>query len=777
MQRAFRNRRRSRSLAIGIMTCLLTTPSMITAQGPGAFMTPAPEIEIEMPPPTPEAHELWRYFYTSSAFAARQDSKLPRDAYWSLLERWAERPGVGEVELLAELELRMLRAGSCMPREQRKTLANLARNDPGAVLSAMFFHVSTWRHHLDHRRFLLVDSDLKRIREWTKDHSKSRGSTPITRSHAVTLLTYLAEVLWQSPYAEFLSRAEDVLDDAVDLDPDHVAARYLRSMVTEKLGKYGETLRDMEYLSRKLPRRGDITLRLAIQLVRRGQNERAAKLFEGLTTEDGTAEPWVRAVAFQEWARLELALENPDRAREILRKAQADDPANARFAFMEIEAARRVAQKPSASAHEILRDWSSDFGPTPRLRYLLGPLDELAANRHRLTEASRRSAPLLAAALSRPEREELAVTSKCEGAWKWLVPDNEKALTRPSPPAPLAPRRPQASASREVPAPGRKVDQATPSILHEAAPTEESFDGEVYIDPDTGEALVIHDSTDLELQPIYVTPTRFGRRVLDLRRDEITVLDDGHPQEIVTFAGGGIPFTATLLLDASASMTGSRLDLALDGVRAFVAAMESDDRARLVMAADRLRGVSPFLSVNAASTDAVIDRLNESTAEGGTALFDHLFLTLDALEPELGRKVVIVLSDGYDLMSAVPASAVRDAVRRSQTQVYWVRLREGAGADDDSIVPPTNWRTIGETLLELYHLERAVAVSGGRVVDVRGPDEVAGAFTEIMNELREQLVIGYYPDPAYDDGRWREIKVKSSRLGVRLRHGEGYFDE
>ena len=194
------------------------------------------------------------------------------------------------------------------------------------------------------------------------------------------------------------------------------------------------------------------------------------------------------------------------------------------------------------------------------------------------------------------------------------------------------------------------------------------------------------------------------------------------------------------------------------------------------MASDRLRGVSPFFSANEFETATVLDHLDQSTAAGGTALYDHLFLTLDALEAELGRKVVIILSDGYDLMSAIPAEAIREAVKRSQTQVYWVRLREGWEGDEIS-VPPTNWRTIAKTIAEIFHLERAVTMSGGRIVDIGGPGEVVGAFTEIMTELREQLVIGYYPDPGHDDGRWREINVKSKRMGVRMRHGEGYFDE
>ena len=84
---------------------------------------------------------------------------------------------------------------------------------------------------------------------------------------------------------------------------------------------------------------------------------------------------------------------------------------------------------------------------------------------------------------------------------------------------------------------------------------------------------------------------------------------------------------------------------------------------------------------------------------------------------------------------------------------------------------------MGETKQQLSLLERTVTESGGNVVEISGPHQVAEAFAGILSELRNQLAIGYYPEPRYDDGRWRELKVKTTRVGVRLRHASGYFDD
>ena len=66
--------------------------------------------------------------------------------------------------------------------------------------------------------------------------------------------------------------------------------------------------------------------------------------------------------------------------------------------------------------------------------------------------------------------------------------------------------------------------------------------------------------------------------------------------------------------------------------------------------------------------------------------------------------------------------------------------------------------------------------SGGDVVEITSPEQVAGAFAQILEDLRNQIAIGYYADPPRGDGSWRKVNVKAQKLGIRLRHAAGYFD-
>jgi Ca-activated chloride channel family protein len=281
-------------------------------------------------------------------------------------------------------------------------------------------------------------------------------------------------------------------------------------------------------------------------------------------------------------------------------------------------------------------------------------------------------------------------------------------------------------------------------------------------------AIQVDEVMDIELQQLYVTVTRDGRRVLDLDRGDFEVRDQGDRQELVTFERGEVPLTAVLVLDSSLSMRGERLDAALRGARAFAAGMADLDEAMLLLFSDRLLFRSEFTGEAAKLEEG----LAAVRADGGTALNDHLYLALQMLEARQGRRVVIVLSDGIDVDSVLPASEVLATVRRSQALVYWLRLRDQRTGDHLSM-----WRDVAEHREELANLHRVVEDSGGRVLELAGVDLAEAAFAEVLAELREQYVLGYYPTRSGGGGEWHEVDVRVARSGHAVRTRAGYFDE
>ena len=285
-------------------------------------------------------------------------------------------------------------------------------------------------------------------------------------------------------------------------------------------------------------------------------------------------------------------------------------------------------------------------------------------------------------------------------------------------------------------------------------------------------AIEVDEVLELPLQQLFVTVSRGGDRVTGLARDDFRVVDDGQLQELVTFEGGDAPLTAVLLVDSSQSMTGDRLDSAVRGVESFTAGMRELDEAMAMMFADQLLRATPFTDDPA----VIRSSLQDVEAMGGTALTDHLYAAFKILDGRQGRRVVVVLSDGFDVYSALRMKDVLWKAQRSQAIVYWIHLQDRAVPESDAGLFQSSWRTAEENQEEYRALTRLVLDSGGRIESVDSTDEVPGAFESILQELREQYVLGYYPTDLRHDGSWRPVQVQVRGFGTNARVREGYVD-
>jgi VWFA-related protein len=279
---------------------------------------------------------------------------------------------------------------------------------------------------------------------------------------------------------------------------------------------------------------------------------------------------------------------------------------------------------------------------------------------------------------------------------------------------------------------------------------------------------------EFDLQQLYVTASRRGEAVHDLKQEDFEVRDKGKRQKIVSFARGDIPFTAVLLVDASQSMVGEKLVSAQRGVRDFADRMRPLDEVKLVVFSDNIRAVSPFTSYS----DILTAGLERVTAVGGTAVNDVLYVALSRLEERQGRRVVILLSDAIDAHSALGMRHVLPSARRSRAIVYVIRTMAGARADEPDKLSGAKspWRDEEGHRAEFRQLVSLVDESGGKVFGVESAAGIEAAFQEIFSELRDHYVLGYYPSNQRGDGSWHKIRVKASQSNVDLRTSSGYLD-
>ena len=318
------------------------------------------------------------------------------------------------------------------------------------------------------------------------------------------------------------------------------------------------------------------------------------------------------------------------------------------------------------------------------------------------------------------------------------------------------------------------VDLGEKNILHQFSVVVRDVEGNTATHAVTTQPIPIAADYEVELQQLYVSVTRDDQRVLDLGREHFAVTDEGDPQELVTFARGDIPFTAVLLIDASASMYGEKIESAVAGAALFVHGMQELDQAQVMVFSDQLLSTTPITDTKAVLTAG----LSGTEARGGTALQDHLFVALKLLEQRQGRRVLILLSDGIDTHSVLPMDHVFEIARKTNALIYWIRFAHNSSNPNagEWVNLSSAWKNSDQYREQQDTLTRAVNQSGGRIFSVAMPNEIRPVFIRILNELREQYVLGYYPDNKRNDGRWHRVKVRVEAADIHVRAPRGYVD-
>ncbi len=275
---------------------------------------------------------------------------------------------------------------------------------------------------------------------------------------------------------------------------------------------------------------------------------------------------------------------------------------------------------------------------------------------------------------------------------------------------------------------------------------------------------------EVELRQIFVTVSNENGRITGLPQSVFALFDDGNPQSLVTFAGGEVPFSATLLVDASRSMAGGKLETAVQGAKTFIDGLRPLDEAKLILFSDRVLRETPFSSFSR----LMVLGLQGTVAEGGSAVHDAVYLGIKRLTPRLSRKVLILLSDGRDVESVLPMEQVLTVLRREQAVLYWIRLTQGS-AELTQAGRKNSWRGLEQNQQQLEILHQAIQESGGRIITVSGVEEAGRGFGEILEELRDQYVLGYYPSSQRGPGSWHDVEVRVG-ANARVRARSGYLE-
>ncbi len=261
--------------------------------------------------------------------------------------------------------------------------------------------------------------------------------------------------------------------------------------------------------------------------------------------------------------------------------------------------------------------------------------------------------------------------------------------------------------------------------------------------------------------PLYVTVTDQTKRLVpDLQREDFEIYDNGKLQQLTNFDNQVTPITVVVMLDTSGSMT-LALDLVKQAAEEFLIRMLPADRGKVGAFNDKIE-VKPEPGLAFSNNrDQLIRYLNDLDFGYPTRLYDAVDYSITQLEPEDGRKVVLVFTDGEDTASKVGAGAVNERARAQEVMVYSV------GLENDYLMGQQRVRTSPDR-----GLRRLSDETGGGFFLLKKKDELGPTFTRIAQELHSQYVMGFTPETL--DGKVHKLEVRVKKPGMTARARRSY---
>ncbi len=280
---------------------------------------------------------------------------------------------------------------------------------------------------------------------------------------------------------------------------------------------------------------------------------------------------------------------------------------------------------------------------------------------------------------------------------------------------------------------------------------------------------------------IYCTvKDKRGALVTDLGKSDFDVLEDGKKQELKYFAREtDRPLTLALLVDTSGSQE-EVLSVEKDSATQFLRQVLRPSDLSLLITFDlsvdllqdftadteRLEQSLRRARINAAGPPPGIQGPFPVKGTAGTRLYDAVYLaSREKLGPEVGRKAIILISDGEDFGSDVKEEEALEAAQRSDTMIYAIGIAD----------PRLYEMAFGRPYRGDEVLKKLARETGGRAVFPRKMADLPEAFNQIAAELRSQYSLGYTPTNTAHDGSYRKLEVKPKRDGLRVQARRGYY--
>ena len=264
-----------------------------------------------------------------------------------------------------------------------------------------------------------------------------------------------------------------------------------------------------------------------------------------------------------------------------------------------------------------------------------------------------------------------------------------------------------------------------------------------------------------------------------MKKEDFELEEDGKPQEIRYFSREtDTPLTLGMMVDTSPSqgkVLGIEQEEAISFLHqvlrpkdlAFVLHFDVEVELLQDFTADQhlLAHAIDETVINGGGHGVMPGPFPTSDSGGATHLYDAVYLaSTELLKNEVGRKVLILLTDGEDQGSKVKLQTALEVAQRSDVINYSVAIIDRSfywghmtGFSGDSV------------------LRKLSDETGGHVLEVNKSKDTSAAFQQIANELRTQYLLGYVSTNNKLDGSFRKIQVRVRNGDYKVQARRGYY--
>ena len=280
-----------------------------------------------------------------------------------------------------------------------------------------------------------------------------------------------------------------------------------------------------------------------------------------------------------------------------------------------------------------------------------------------------------------------------------------------------------------------------------------------------------------------------GALIPNLKKEDFTVLEDGKAQPIKYFTREtDLPLTIGLLIDVSVSQR-DLIEIERDAAtQFFFQVLGKEDKAFLMAFAEdaqllqdytnsaklltqMMRGLpirpdvgnyGPSPVHNAGAWLGVVSC--DAVPTAGTVLYDAVYLAAtEKLQGEMGRKVIIVITDGVDAGSRLRVDDAVRAAQKTDAVIYSIEYYD----------PRSYCGFAGGGGYAALH--RMSDETGGRVYKAGGNHTLEVVFSKLQDEMRNQYAIGYTPINETKDGSYHHLRIKLANKDLSAQARKGYY--